>query len=78
MTSHSKHVVVPVEALDKVLFKIYSHSFGKDVDDILKLAKAIARRGKTTIKDKKGNDIKVYRIPQEWYDYIKKMYEMPI
>lgn len=78
MTSHSKYMVVPVEALDKVLFKIYNNAFGKDVEDILKLSQAIARRGKSVIKDKNGNDLKVFRIPVEWYNYIKKMYEMPI
>lgn len=73
------YITVPRESLDAILWKMFSESN----DDTFKrklwnIGGAIGRLGTSTVKDRSGKDIDVYRIPSTWFNWIKDQYESPI
>lgn len=79
MSIPKSYNVVPREAIDKILFSMFSTSKDESYKKkIWNLAGAIGRLGTTKVKDRNGNDIDIYRIPSSWYNWIKDQYESPI
>lgn len=73
-----KHVYVPRESLDKILYSMwFNENDIKKKRKIWILGGAIARLGITIIRDKSGRNVEMFFIPETWYNWIKNEFETP-
>lgn len=77
MSKGKKHIYVPRESLDAMLYKLYTEADNTNKKKLWTIGGAIARLGTVNVKGKDGKDIEMFTVPETWYNWIKDLHDMP-